>query len=77
MASIEHSSSIVVFRDQLAGASDGDGVAVSDGDWRNYCEKRAASERAAAKSATCTIARRRHQELAQLYSDMLRRNRAK
>jgi hypothetical protein len=38
----------------------------------DYFRRREQAERAAAKTASCDIARRVHQELAQHYADLLR-----
>jgi hypothetical protein len=45
-----------------------------DQDTQEYFRRRERAERAAAKSAANDAARRAHQELAQSYSDILRRN---
>ena len=43
-----------------------------DQDKLEYLRRRELAERAAAKSASCEIARRVHQELAQHYAELLR-----
>jgi hypothetical protein len=45
-----------------------------DQETQEYFRRRERAERAAAKSAVSDAARRAHQELAQSYADILRRN---
>jgi len=44
-----------------------------DGDWLDYCRARERRERAAAKNAGTSQARRVHQELAMAYARLIRR----
>ena len=45
----------------------------TDGEWLDYCRTRERHERAAAKSAGSSHARRVHQELAIAYASLIRR----
>jgi len=71
---VEHGDSgFIIFRADPASSDEGKPAVGRSSEWIDHCRSRELAERAAAKRATCSKAREVHQELAQAYSQMIRR----
>jgi hypothetical protein len=68
---------VIVFRDRWSSRNESELPSAKpvDAEWIDYCRARELAERAAAKKAGSIEARRIHQQLAQAYARMIRRER--
>ena len=66
--------SIVPFTESRAAQRDEADLPTPVDEWVDYCRARESAERAAAKNSNSIVARRIHQELAQAYAQLIKRN---